>query len=689
MTTNYNHWNVEQDASNVCWAYFDRSDTSVNALNQVALTELEAIIDAVKKDKKIKGLVIGTAKASGFIAGADVTQFKDLDSVDDAVAFINQGQQVFEKLEKLKVPTVAMIDGFCLGGGLELSLACRYRIAEEGPKTRLGLPEVMLGIHPGWGGTVRLPQLIGPLKAMELILSGRALSAKAARKVGMVDAVVPKRQLKRAAAYYVKHKPAPHKPGFLKMLPNKAFLRPWIAKLLRKQVAKKAKQEHYPAPYAVIDNWVRDGAKGKKAFHAEVDSIADLIVHSETANNLLRVFFLQERLKSMAKDSDFDPRHVHVIGAGVMGGDIAAWCALRGMRVTLQDRSEAFLAPAMKRAHALFKRKLKKQRLIQAAMDRLTPDVAGHGVAKADVIIEAIFENLDAKQDLLRSLEANAKKDAVLATNTSTIPLEEISAVLKEPNRLVGIHFFNPVAKMQLIEVVSADKTDPTVTEKAIAFVRKIDRLPLPVKSCPGFLINRVLTPYLLEAMVLIEEGVPAVTIDQAAEDFGMPMGPVELADVIGLDICLHAANNLVSHYGGQVPERLTKMVEAGKLGKKSGKGFYTYKKGKVSKPKLQQQPTAELANRLVFRLINESAACLREGIVADADLLDTGMIFGTGFAPFRGGPMHYAKTLGFEELEDKSNELQEQFGERFKLDEGLNLNVLAVAPREVAEHAS
>lgn len=564
-----------------------------------------------------------------------------------------------------------MIDGFCMGGGLELALACNYRIASDDATTRLGLPEILLGIHPGWGGTVRLPRLIGGFNALsQMILTGAALPVFKAKKIGLVDDVVPVRQLKRAAIYYLKNKPQKHQPTFIQSLTNKGWLKTMLAPLLRYNVAKRIQKSHYPAPFAVIDLWEKEGGDGERAYLKEVDSVENLFSKNPTAINLIRVFHLRERMKSFAKETDFKANHVHVIGAGIMGGDIAAWCALKGLHVTLQDQTYQQISPAIARAYTLFKKILKQPRLIQAAMDRLVGDPDGHGIANADVIIEAVFESLELKQTIIKQVELKAKQEAIIATNTSSIPLEAISEVMEQPNRLIGIHYFNPVARMELVEIVTSNQTLPLIRQQACAFVGQIGRLPLPVKSSPGFLVNRVLMPYLMECVQLLEEGVPKETIDKAAKNFGMFMGPVELADTVGMDVCLAVAENLTNYYGGTIPNKLKEMVASNKLGKKTGEGFYSYKNGKPVKKKIQPDTINEdIANRLILRIINESAACLREQVVEDGDLLDGAMIFATGFAPFRGGPINYTNQLGHQPLNDLFKTLENQYGPRFKID--------------------
>ncbi|HLD16202.1 MAG TPA: 3-hydroxyacyl-CoA dehydrogenase NAD-binding domain-containing protein [Coxiellaceae bacterium] len=669
----YQHWALRHDNNNIIWLSLDRKNSSTNTLNEEVLLEFQAILHGIKH-QPLKGLIILSAKANGFIAGADIEAFKHLETQSDAFHMIRGVQKIFNELASLPFPTLALIHGFCLGGGLELALACDYRIAEDSPHTRIGLPEVKLGIHPGWGGTVRLPQVVGPLKSMELILSGRILSAHSAQKMGLVSLSLPKRELERAAIALIDSQGTPLRPPMGIRLLNRMMLRPLVAALFYHQLKSKVKKSHYPAPYAVVRNWLKYGIYGKRAMQAEARSVARLII-SPTARQLVRVFFLQEKMKSLSKASDFKAKHLHVIGAGTMGGDIAAWAVLQGLTVTLQDREARFIAPAIGRAYALFKEKLKLPFLIREAMDRLLPDLTGKGISQADVIIEAIVENKDIKQKLFQSLEPHLKPRALLATNTSSLKLEEIAEGLTHPERLVGIHFFNPVAKMPLVEVVHGKATETRVQQDALAFVGALSKLPLSVQSSPGFLVNRVLVPYLLEAMSLYEEGVSPKAIDRAAENFGMPMGPMALADTVGLDICLAVANNFMESLGGEVPPLLKQMVEAGHLGKKSGEGFYYYKKGKATRPvRGGHKGKADMTDRLILRMVNEAIACLHERIVESEELLDAGMIFGTGFAPFRGGPLQYVKDRGVKKVMDRLNTLATLYGKGFEPGSGWEL---------------
>jgi 3-hydroxyacyl-CoA dehydrogenase/enoyl-CoA hydratase/3-hydroxybutyryl-CoA epimerase len=639
----YKHWKLEREASDtnagISWAILDTADSSTNTLGAEVMTELGLILDECEKNPPT-GLIFKSAKEAGFIAGANIEEFVSSDTPEKARVLIKRGWDTYNRLAAVKYPTLALVRGHCMGGGTELALACRYRIAVDEPGTKFALPEVMLGIVPGWGGMLRLPQLVGPAAALDMMLTGKNIDARRAKKMGLADECVPPRVMENAARMLViSGRPARQSQlPFMQKLMN-GPLKSFIAKAARKQVAKRARQEHYPAPYAIIDQWQNYGGD-TLAVPAGAPTSLDALVTHPTTRNLIRVFFLQDRLKGFGKGvENFAPRHVHVVGAGVMGGDIAAWCVLRGMTVTLQDQSVERIAPAIGRAAKFFEKKLRDKKLARFALDRLIADPKGDGVRQADVIIEAIFENLEAKQALFADIEARAKPSALLASNTSSLKLSDIAAKFKDPSRLVGIHFFNPVAMMPLVEVVAGTGTAPEAAQKAAAFVRKIDKLPLPVKDAPGFLVNAVLAPYMNEAMRCVDEGIAPATIDAAMVAFGMPMGPIELADTVGLDVAVAAGRQLVGD--ANPPRKLVELVEGKNLGKKSGKGFYTWTEGKAQKVGAGETAPQGLAQRLLNPLLEATQRLVRDGVVADAELADAGVIFGTGFAPYTGGPMN------------------------------------------------
>ena len=587
----------QRDADGVAWLYLDRAGSTTNTLSPAVLDELAAVFAALEADPP-QGLVIASAKPAGFIAGADIDEFTRIDSAKAARDLVERGWALFDWLARLKFPTLALIRGHCLGGGLELALACRYRVVVDEPGTKLALPEVMLGIYPGWGGMKRLPATIGPAAALAMTLTGKSVDARRAKRLGLADECVPPRVMETAARMLVTSGRPPRALPFMMKLLN-GPLKPLVAGKARKQVAARVRREHYPAPYAILDIWQKFGGNAL-AVPAGHPASLEAIFRSPTAKNLVRVFFLQERLKRFGKtqdenvediESDEDvalrdgaARRVHVVGAGVMGGDIAALCALAGMTVTLQDQTVERIAPAIARAAKLFARKLRgDERRVRFALDRLIADPQGHGVARADVVIEAIYENLDAKRALFADLERRASPGAVLATNTSSLRIEDIAGALTDPSRLIGIHFFNPVAMMPLVEIVAGAASDGAALHRAAAFVRRLDKLPLPVKSAPGFLVNAVLGPYMLEALRCVEEGIAPETVDAALTAFGMPMGPVELVDTVGLDIAL-AAGQALAGEAAEPPARLVELTAAGHLGKKTGQGYYRWIDGKAQK---------------------------------------------------------------------------------------------------------
>ena len=657
------HWRLEErdDAALVS---LDVAGQSANVLSQAVLQEFGQILTHLETTP-YTGVIFRSAKPRGFIVGADITEFEHITDVDRAAELARTGQRLFGRIEALPFPSVAVIHGNCLGGGLELALACTYRVAREDEGTRLALPEVRLGINPGFGGTVRLPRLIGPLRALDMMLTGRTVSSRAARHLGLVDECVPERHLLRAAQALLERAPPTHRPSLWARAPGAKPLRTLVAKLLVRKLHAKAKPTHYPAPYRILDLWRRDADYAEEAY-----SLGELLVN-RASRNLTRVFLLGEELKRRGRKATHNIERVHVIGAGVMGADIALWTASKGFQVSLQDNDHEKLARAVKKAQDYFSKRLKQPRAVQEAMDRLMPDPNGHGLKRADLVIEAIFENVEAKRALLQSVDATANAGALLATNTSSIPLEELATVLRDPGRLVGLHFFNPVTQMQLVEVVRGAHTSAAAVERARGFTGAIERLPLEVKSSPGFLVNRILMPYLLEAVTMVDEGIPIAAVDRAAVEFGMPMGPILLADTVGLDICLSVAEMLSGPLSMTVPAGLRAMVGRGDLGKKSGRGFYSYDKRGRPLAQKGEGGNTPVAERLILRLLNEAMACLREGVVADADAVDAGMVYGTGFAPFLGGPMRYAEALGAAGVRESLRRLAEEYGARFNPDIG------------------
>jgi 3-hydroxyacyl-CoA dehydrogenase / enoyl-CoA hydratase / 3-hydroxybutyryl-CoA epimerase len=668
----YRHFKLTRDSDGVAWLLFDRANAGANTLSAEVIEELDALLAALENQRPA-GLVIRSAKKSGFIAGADVSEFRGASDPRPAEAALARAHAVIDRLEAIKIPTVVVIHGFCLGGGLEVALACRSRIAIDG--ARFGFPEVMLGLHPGLGGTARFTELVNPMQAMTLMLTGKTIDARRAKSLGLVDAVTQERHVRNAVkdALFGHLKRA--RPALLNQVLNLAPIRGFLASRMRAEAAKAAPPEHYPAPYALIELWEKHGGNKAAMLAAEKASFASLMV-TPTAQNLIRVFFLREQMKKTAGGVN-KVGQVHVIGAGAMGGDIAAWCASQGLRVTLADMKPEPIAGAVKRAADLFSKIMRKRTDVRDALDRLVPDLDGEGVRNADLIIEAVPEKLELKQRVYAALEPRMKPDAILATNTSSIPLQDLRTTLRSPERLVGLHFFNPVSRLQLVEVVSHDASDPERVKEALAFVGAIDRLPLPVKSSPGFVVNRALTPYMLEAMVMLDENIDKRTVDAAAEKFGMPMGPIELADQVGLDICLAVGDMLRSKFGDLLPPTpawLREKVAKGELGRKSGKGFYVWRDGKADKTSgsaITTQPTAEMIDRLILPMSNVCVACLREGIVDNADAVDGAMIFGTGYAPFRGGPLNYARTRGPEKVVSALRDLAARFGGRFTPDPG------------------
>jgi len=664
------HWKPDLRSDGVLVLSLDRADEKVNALSRPVIDELAAMLERIALELP-KGVIVRSGKAGG-IPGADIKGFEQIEAKGQTEDWIRLGQLTFQRLAELRCPTVAIIHGVSLGGGTELALACRYRVASNDPTTRIGLPEVNLGIYPGWGGSVRLPRLIGAPAALDMMLTCRNQSPASAKAIGLVDRVVEPSELMEAAIGFIQRGgQRPFGQRFKAWATNTWIARQIISGQAAGKTAAKAPKAHYPAPYKLIETWRRTGGQGvHAALKAEARSVVELS-KTPTARNLVRVFFLMERLKGLGgKDGSGKPdhgiAHVHVVGAGVMGGDIAAWCALRGFTVTLQDREMQYVQPAINRAAKLFEKKVKDPDKRAATAARLAADVEGAGVARADLIIEAIFENAEAKKALYARLEETMKPDALLVTNTSSIPLTELRAGLRKQSTFGGLHYFNPVALMMLVEIVRHDFMLPEMERRLAAFCRAIDKLPVPVTGTPGFLVNRILAPYMQEAIVAFSEGIPGPVIDKVAKQFGMPMGPIELVDTVGLDVAASVGKIMADFHGQELPAAFT--VEPGKRGKKDGQGLYQWQNDKPVKPPVAKdyQVPADLEDRLILPLLNEAVSCLHDGVVADGDLLDAGIIFGTGFAPFRGGPIQHIRTVGAAPLKARLEQLAQRYGARF-----------------------
>jgi 3-hydroxyacyl-CoA dehydrogenase/enoyl-CoA hydratase/3-hydroxybutyryl-CoA epimerase len=647
-------WRFSVDYEGIAWAVIDRKGESMNSLGRRPIEELGEIVKKVEEVAmrgEVKGLVLMSGKDTSFIAGADIREFENFDTEDKIKNVVKQTLELFDRIERLPVPVVAAIHGYCLGGGLELALTCDWRISDREEGTRLGFPEVKLGIFPGLNGAVRALQLAGPVDAMSAMLTGRMLRPSGAKAIGLVDQLVPTHHnLRWAARKAVLQKRRSKGAPWWKKLMLKQPVRSMLAKQMRAKTAEKVREEHYPAPFRLIDLFEQYGDDPVRMRQAETEMFAPLMA-SDTSRNLRRVFKLSEMLKEQAPKEGFEPRKVHIIGAGTMGGDIAAWCVVSGLQASLQDVDETQIEKALHRAKGLFKKRLRGKTAVDSAIARLIADPDGKYIKHADVVVEAVVEKIDVKQKLFAELERKARPDAVLATNTSSLKLEDIAKPLSDPGRIVGLHFFNPVAQLPLVEVVRGEGTREEEVRKACAFVTAINKLPLIVKSCPGFLVNRVLAPYMMEAVRLYQEGQPREKIDQAALKFGMPMGPLELMDMVGLDICNKVGEELdiAPKTDGNTGNVLANLVKQGKLGKKTGEGFYVWEQGKPKREETHYDDAelVRLGRELINPMLEEAGRALKDHVVASEDDVDAGVIFGTGFAPFRGGPLHYRRTQG------------------------------------------
>lgn len=641
---------------------FDRQDSTANIFDRAVLEELNTQLEKIANNKSIESLIITSAKPTIFIAGADL---KSLSSSTPAEmeSLIHLGQDVFTKLESLSVTTIAAIHGACVGGGYELALACDYRVASDASCTRIGLPETQLGILPAWGGSTRLPALIGLHNALPLILGGKILKSIVAKKKGLVDEICPQEHLLELAQRYIS-KPKRKHP--LHLLAHN----PISVAIIRKKAADGLYEKthgHYPALTTAL-KVACDGVRTSldDSLKNERDAIVTLTSGPE-AKELINLFFLTERAKKQ-KPNDTPSKklpNTAVVGSGIMGSGIAYWLSTRGHNVILKDINHEALAKGMGTIEKLYKTSTERRILSKteatAGLDHITPTIENVSLTDRDIIIEAATENLELKKKIFATLAEQASPETILATNTSALPIHEISKVITNPERLVGIHFFNPVPRMKLVEVVQTETTSPQTLSSAVKFVQSIGKLPVIVKDSPGFVVNRILLPYLVRAGELFTVGADPSQIDKAMLDFGMPMGPLRLLDEVGLDVGIHVAQTLADAFPDRmsVPPLLTEMVAKGLLGKKSGKGFYIYhKKGNptpnpeaLALQKGSTNPT-DIQNQLVELMSKEAALCLDEGIAATPQDIDFAMVMGTGYAPFRGGPLKHAHNTNMLERE-------------------------------------
>jgi len=656
-------------ADGICILTFDRPNSSANIFDRHTLTELREQIILIAADPQIKALVLTSAKPSIFIAGADLSSMKENASETEMREFIELGQDAMNQIAGLSIPTVAAIHGAAVGGGYEICLACDYRVASTDRSTKIGLPETQIGLLPAWGGSTRLPRLIGLLKALDIILAGKTLASKQALKCGMVDDLAPVEYLIENAVKLLRRgKPTQRKSHFV----NNAIIASVIRSRVRSKVLKKTRG-HYPAVTSALEVVTRGISKTvPESLALERDKILELL-KTPACHNLIRIFFLQERAKKRVVQATVaKPKPVSraaVIGAGVMGAGIAQWLSARQVQVILRDINAEQVAKGLASISKIYadgaKRHVFTPVEARKGMDRIYPAPVRVPLNRAEVVIEAAVEKLDLKKKIFSELDQLVGDDTILATNTSALPVSELAETTRRPERVVGLHFFNPVHRMQLVEIVAARQTSPEVLQRALSFVQQIGKLPVIVKDSPGFLVNRILMPYLIEAGHLFEAGARIEDLDESMLDFGMPMGPMRLLDEVGIDVALHVAQTLAAHYTDRmaISESLTKMSKNGLLGRKVGKGFYVHPKGKEPrtnpdaveylKSNSQYASRATLQERMVLLMVNEAARCLEEQIVTEAADVDFAMIMGTGFAPFRGGPLRYADALGISEAVD------------------------------------
>ncbi|MCZ6734742.1 MAG: 3-hydroxyacyl-CoA dehydrogenase NAD-binding domain-containing protein [Planctomycetota bacterium] len=701
-----NAWTKSLDSDRITWLTFDLPDGKVNKFTASALAELSAMLDQLAAEDAIKAIVIRSGKEGNFIAGADINELARIKDVRDAKAKSQAGHAVFAKLAALPIPTIAAIHGPCLGGGLEMALACQYRVVTDHPTTSLGLPEVNLGLIPWWGGTQRLPRLIGLTPALKMILTGKPVDARVAYRKGLADAIVAQAFLKNETRQFINEvltrqgrrevarRRRRRQPLLMRMIAYTAIGRRVIYRQARRQLVKRTKG-HYPAPVEalrVISETYRRRSTSRN-LSIEMEAFSKLAC-TPISRNLVWLFQASQRLKRAgASSSGREPTPVRcagVVGAGIMGSGIAWALSNSGISVRMMDVSWDAVCKGMGAAAGMYRALVKRRKMtageMNLAMHRISPTIDYTGFAGADVVVEAVAEDLEIKKRVLAEIEKHVRSDTIICTNTSSLSLRELAGALKRPKRFVGLHFFNPVNRMTLVEVIASRKTSQDTLIAVVELVRRLGKTPIVVGECAGFLVNRILLPYLIESAWMFEEGVEAQRIDRLLEDFGMPMGPITLVDEVGLDVGCKVAKVLESAYGSRmhVPGALSAVAASvDTLGRKTGAGFYLYRNGQkkpnrevarlVEQVRNQEGVPAreltddEIVDRAILIMVNEAARCIEEGVVDDPEALDLAMVMGTGFAPFRGGLLRYADQRGIDEIMRRLSEFAATFGDRFK----------------------
>lgn len=701
LSSNYNHFTVELDDKNVVTVSLSVAGRPMNVLDWSVMNELERIIGEIEQEQDARAVVFRSHKESGFLAGADVHGIAKISSPEEVRRLIRFGQGIFNRIDQLKIPTIAVIHGPCLGGGLEWALACDYRVARNNSSTQLGLPEIKLGLIPGWGGTQRLPKLIGTRSALDLILKGKSVDAGQAKRIGLIDrAIAPESWDQEVSAFVASRLDRSAKPS--RRTVEGRLMRWLIIAMTRRQT--RAQQSHYPAIAAAIEAVEASMNSKVDGFAIERENFAELI-STATCRNLLDMFTAREAARNPStwiptrEDSSLrDPiQKIGIVGAGIMGAGIAQWALMRGFTVAVKEIDGAAVEAGRKRIHTLIDGQAKRKSLGIADLSNLLSRIHVSSDAAAlddcDLVIEAAVEKESVKAAIFRSLGDRTDANAILTSNTSSLSIESMANVTTRPNRVAGLHFFNPVHRMDLVEVVVAPQTDPQTVARLVGFVRALGKTPIVAKDSPGIVVNRVLFPYLGEAVRMVSEGIDVQRIDQELRAFGMPMGPLELLDQVGIDIALHVANSLrdVLPEAQSVVGPLAALAEHDQLGKKSGCGFYRYTKENRRGPaKLPsgvrgrggkagpQEASRELGlgfhddtltaiqRRLVYPMLIEAVRCLELGIVDHPWAVDLAMVLGTGFAPHRGGPLHMIDAMGRDVFLTNLAQLRALHGNRF-----------------------